>query len=252
MVNIANDETYTEVNDGISVIQKKDSLIYGTDALMLSAFVRKRTKAKAVEFGAGCGVVSLLIAKRNKVARVYAYEINNGCFECMEKNVVNNCLTDKVIPVCGDIRRIKPEDISGEADIVLMNPPYMTVGSGKRNDGDGKYVARHEVMGNINDFCASASSVLKHGGELYCVYRPDRIAELITAMRTNNLEPKRMIFVYQDPEHSSSMVLIEAKKYGKPGAFVTMPFFIKDKDGYSQEMLQVYNNGEFDERYVRV
>ncbi len=250
MYGISPDETFTEVNGGISIIQKKDSLIYGTDALLLAAFLRKKARARAVEFGAGCGVVSLLAAKSGKVGRVYAYEINPQNCECMEKNIEINGLADKVIPVCSDIRDIKLEDIGGEADAVFMNPPYMTVDSGKRNEGDGKYVARHEVFGNIGDFCAAASKILKHGGSLYAVYRPDRLADLICSMRDNHLEPKRMIMVYDDAEHDASIVLLEAKKYGKPSVFVPKPFFIKDRDGYTKDMMRIYENGEFDERYL--
>ena len=110
--------------------------------------------------------------------------------------------------------------------MVFANPPYMKITSGKRNEADEKYIARHEVMGTVDDFCACASRLLKHGGKFYVVWRPDRLIDLISSLRNHRLEPKIMTFVHSDVESEPSMVLICALKGGKSSIKVTEPLFL--------------------------
>ena len=57
---IYKDERIDTVDENISLIQKKDGFAYGTDAVLLAAFIRKMSTKKAVEFGGGTGIISLL------------------------------------------------------------------------------------------------------------------------------------------------------------------------------------------------
>ena len=106
--------------------------------------------------------------------------------------------------------------------------PYMRTDSGKRNESDGKYMARHEVCGNIGDFCAAAARLLKYGGRFYCVYRPDRLSELMDALHEHHLEPKQMVFVHADAESEPSMVLLLATKGGAPSLRILPPLMLHD------------------------
>ena len=91
---------------------------------------------------------------------------------------------------------------------------------------DRKYIARHEVCGDIGDFCRAAFKLLRHGGKFYCVWRPDRLTDLICAMRDNRLEPKKMTFVYADSKSEPSMVLVSAIKGGASGMRVSAPLLL--------------------------
>ena len=62
------------VNDDLKLYQFRDGLTFGTDALLLSAYVRSDPAAWAVEFGGGTGIVSLLLAVRRKVETILSLE----------------------------------------------------------------------------------------------------------------------------------------------------------------------------------
>jgi tRNA1Val (adenine37-N6)-methyltransferase len=126
--------------------------------------------------------------------------------------------------------------------------------SGKRNESDEKYIARHEVCGNIADFCASASRLLKHGGKFVCVWRPDRLTDLLSAMHDARLEPKRMTFVHADAESEPCSVLIEAIKGGAPSVRVSKPLILYEAhtEGEKARRLtptakKIYNTCSFDD-----
>ena len=202
-------ERIDEVNESLKLIQKTDGLTFGTDAYLLAAYTYS-CSGHAAELGGGTGIVSLLAASRRRFEHITVAEIQEDYAELIRRNIALNSLGERVGVICKDIRNLKPADIGREVDAVFSNPPYMKTQSGKRNENDGKYIARHEVFGGIDDFCAAACRLLKFGGKFFVVYRPDRLIDLIDALRSNKLEPKKMTFVQADTKTSPSMVLIEA------------------------------------------
>lgn len=228
MQEIYDDERLDRVNDHISLIAKRDGLTFGTDAFLLAAFAKPKASGRAVELGTGTGIVSLLLAGRKRFSSIHAVEVQEDFADLARRNVRLNRMEDRMTVHCADLRDLRPEDVGGEVDAVLSNPPYMKTDTGKRNESDRKYIARHEVFGGIHDFCRSASLLLKHGGSFYCVYRPDRLSDLMAAMRANRLEPKCMVFVHADTESEPSMALISAKKGGASGMRILPPLLLHD------------------------
>ena len=207
---ILENEKLTEVNENIKLIQKLNGLTFGTDAFLLASFIKAQRSGIAVELGGGTGIISLLCASREKFKSIYCAEIQKDFADIITRNASLNNLDNKVISICDDVRNLKSASIGCEVDAVFSNPPYMKVDSGKRNDHDEKFIARHEVFGDIGDFCACAKRLLKHGGSFYCVWRPDRLVDLVCALRENNLEPKEMCFVHANTKSAPSMVLVRS------------------------------------------
>ena len=238
------------VNDSLKLIQKTDGLTFGTDALLLAGYISGKYKS-ALEIGGGTGIISMLVLTRNKAEKAIAVEVQEEFATLIERNAELNGLSEKLNAVISDIRDYKSNE---EFDIIFTNPPYMKTSSGKANELDKKNIARHEVFGNIEDFTIAAKRLLKFGGTFAVVYRPDRLTDLICAMRGAKLEPKRVTFVHADTESESSMVLVEAKSGGKSGMILTRPLIIyKDKSHseYSEDMKYIMDNGSFPSYYKR-
>lgn len=229
-VKLLEDERIDSVNEDLRLIQKKTGLTYGTDAFLLAAYVRPVPSAKAVELGGGTGIVSLLLAAKRKVAQVTALEVQPSFAHLIDRNAALNSLSGRVRALCADVREATAEALGGEVDLVFSNPPYMRCDSGKRNETDEKFIARHEVCGGIEDFCSCAARLLKHGGRFVCVWRPDRLTDLFDALRRARLEPKRMTMVHADEGSEPCMVLVEALKGGAPAMRVTPPLLLYKKE----------------------
>ncbi len=246
--NLLDNETLTKVNENIELIQKKNGLTFGTDAFLLASFIKAQKNSVAVELGGGTGIISLLCASREKFKTIYCAEIQQNFAEIIQRNAKLNNLEDKIVPIFDDVRNIKSATVGCEVDAVFSNPPYMKVDSGKRNDYDEKYIARHEVCGDIGDFCACAKRLLKHGGFFYCVWRPDRLVDLICAMRENNLEPKEMCFVHANTKSEPSIVLIKAKKGAASSTKVLEPLFLNldnDPKTLTERAKKIYEECNF-------
>ena len=250
MTELLKDERLDYVNDSLTLIQKPDGLTFGTDALLLAGYIGTRG-AFGLELGAGSGIISMLLLTRGKLSRATALEVQEEYATLTKRNAELNSLSERLYAIHGDVRDFRS---AGEYDIVYSNPPYMTVGSGKSNELSKKNLARHEVMGNILDFCKCAKRNVKFGGSFVAVYRPDRLIDLISAMRECSLEPKRMTFVHANKDSESSMVLIEAKRGGKCGLKLTPPLIIynsSENKEYSDDMNYIMENGSFPEKYYR-
>jgi len=244
------DERLDKVNENLTLIQKKNGLTFGSDAFLLYAYMKPKKNAFAADLGSGTGIISLLSLVKQKFSFIYAVEVQESFAELIERNAKENSLDDKMQVVCSDVREISSKTIGRELDVVFSNPPYMTTDSGFQNRDSEKFIARHEVYGGIHDFCATASRLLKYGGSFYVVYRPDRLVDLISALRDTSLEPKRMTYVFADSNHAPSLVLIEAKKGGASGLFLTKPLLLKNSDGTETfDSEYIYKNGAFHEQY---
>ena len=243
-------ERHDYVNDNITLIQNTEGLTFGTDALLLAGYIGGRF-ARGCELGAGSGIISLLLLTREKLCECVCLEVQEEYATLTERNAEKNGLAGRLRSVCSDIRDYKPD---AEFDIVYTNPPYMKATSGKMCDNNKKSIARHELFGTIEDFCREGARMLKFGGTFAAVYRPDRLCDLISAMRAADVEPKRMTPVYADTESEPSMVLVIGKRGARSGMTNTRPLIIytdRTHTEYSSDMKYIMENGAFAPHFKR-
>ncbi len=237
------------VNDSLRLIQITDGLTFGTDALLLAGYAGGGYSL-GCELGGGSGIISMLLLTRGKLASATSVEIQGEYARLTERNAELNGLTN-LTSVCADIREYKPGAIY---DLVYTNPPYMKSDSGRANALSNKNAARHEINGDISDFAAAGERLLRFGGSFLAVYRPDRLTDLLFAMRTHRLEPKRVTFVHADTHSESSMVLVEARRGGGVGLMLTRPLIIyKDESHseYTEDMKYIMEEGSFPPDFKR-
>lgn len=237
-------ERLDEINEDLYMIQRKGGLTFGTDAYLLSAMSKPQPRGKAVDLGCGAGSISLLCARRGRYSDIYSVELQSEYARVAERNAEMNGLSDKMHVICKDVRELTVSDIGGEADAVLMNPPYMKAESGKSNDLEELSIARRELNGTVDDFCRAAGRVLKTGGDLYAVFLPERLTDLACAMRSAGIEPKQLVFVYPRINSEPSLILMSGKKGGAPGMNVSPPLIIYRDGGtaYTDAMERIYSD----------
>lgn len=238
-------ERLDEVNFRLRLMQKTSGLLFGTDALLLASYIKPSPRACAAELGGGSGIVSLLCLAREKVKHVTCIEVQPSYADLIERNTLLNRFGDRMTVKCCDVRDVAQQgEERGQYDIVFSNPPYMKTTAGAPNKQTEKNIARHEIMGDIDDFCAAAARLLRYGGCFYCVYRCDRMADLFSALQKNKLEPKRLTMVHANAKSAPSMFLLCATYGGKPGLHVTRPLLLYQAEvaadaQYTEDMQQV-------------
>ncbi len=79
-----------------------------------------KPRGNALDFGCGSGVLSIYIAKRFNVSRVFCYDINNLSRRAARINIIMNNVANKVV-VIDNLKNIS------SVDLIVSNPPYLTL-----------------------------------------------------------------------------------------------------------------------------
>ena len=226
---------------GYRIIQKKKGFCFGMDAVLLSGFAQVKEGEVAVDLGTGTGIIPILLEAKTKGKHFTGLEIQEEVAEMAGRSVRLNQLENRVDIVRGDIKEASRLFGKASFDVVTSNPPYMNDNHGLKNPELPKAIARHEVFCTLDDVCREASLLLKSGGRFYMVHRPHRLAEIITALKTYKLEPKRMKLVHPFVDKEANMVLIEAVRGGRSMMKVEAPIIVYREPGvYTQEIYDVY------------
>ena len=222
---------------------------FSTDTILLADFAAPQKGVKAADLGAGCGTIPLLWTRNDSALDITAVEIQSEACELFERSVELNEL-DNIKIVNADLKELAGVVPFGCFDLVSCNPPYKLGGSGVKNPEDKKLIARHEESCTIDDVCRAAKNLLQFGGKFVMCQRPERLTDVLTSMRANDLEPKRIRFVQQREGKAPKLFLVEGRRGGKRGFLDVLPtLFIEDENGgFSQEMLQIY--GDYKNPYL--
>jgi tRNA1Val (adenine37-N6)-methyltransferase len=125
--------------------------------------------------------------------------------------------------------------------VILFNPPYRKLNSGKINPLLEKAIARHEIKGSLKDFLMAAQYLLKPAGKVFAIYPAKRLNELIFRFRVNSIEPKRIKLVFSDCFSVAGFVLIEGRIGGREELKIEQPLFIYDEaKNYSKEIVGIF------------
>ena len=237
---MAKGERVEPLGGGINIIVN-DMYHFSTDTILLADFAKPRKGTAAVDLGTGCGTIPLLWSRNDKGLKIKAVEIQSEACELLRRSVELNGLNNIEV-VNADLREL--ELPKGCFDLVVCNPPYKESGTGIKNPGSEKLLARHEESCTFDEVCDAARSLLQFGGRFAVCLRPDRLTDALESMRENDLEPKRLRFVQQRQGKAPKLFLLEGRRGGRRGGLtVEGTLFIE-----SDEMLAIY--GEYKEGYL--
>jgi tRNA1(Val) A37 N6-methylase TrmN6 len=231
------DETRDTILDGsITLIQPRHGYRFSVEAILLGRFARATTRDRVLELGAGCGVVSIMMATLYRPREIVAIEIQPALAEMTARSAAINQLKS-VHAVCADLRQKKVAGVEPASfDLVVANPPYRAAASGRENPDHGRRVARGESTATLTDFVAAARRYARTGGRVAFIFAARRTAELISAMRSKQLEPKRIRFVHPRIATPASVVLIEARVGGGIEVAIEPPLILYERPGiYTSE-----------------
>lgn len=210
------------VTPTLTIFQKKGVFSYGTDAVLLVKFVsryfKSLNKKKMCDLCSGTGIIPLMLCDASPSLLSYGVEINNDACSLAQMSAKESGLDERYIQINDDLKNVKSHLISESFDFVTCNPPYMTAKSGYMCADDYKTIARHEILCNINDIFKSAFYLLKTGGNLFIVYRSDRLHSLFSAANNNRFQIKDLVsFVSAPLPEVSKLVVCRAVKDGSEG-----------------------------------
>ena len=215
---------------------------FSLDSVLLPNFVTINKNIKNIlDIGCGNLPVSLILTTKTD-ASITAVEIQKDVYDIALKNLELNNKQNQINIINADIRDLYKNFETEYYDVIVCNPPFFKVSNDSHlNKNDYKTIARHEVFLNLDDLFSISKKILKNNGIISIVHRPERLLDIICAMRKYNIMPKKIQFVYPKKDKEANILLIEGTKNGNSGMKILPPLFVHNEDGtYTDEVKKYF------------
>lgn len=225
----------------LKIYQDTEMFNFSLDSVLLPNFVTlNKNISKILDIGCGNAVIPIILSTKTS-ARITGVEIQKEVADLALKSVEYNNLSDQIQIVNDDIKEYYNSVETEIFDVITCNPPYFKVTETSNfNLNDYKTIARHEVKLNIDEIMKISKKLLKNNGNIAIVHRPERLIEIIEAMKKNGIEPKKIQYVYPKINKEANILLIEGVKNGKPGVKILEPLYSHEENGNYTEQIKKY------------
>jgi tRNA1Val (adenine37-N6)-methyltransferase len=189
-----------------TVWQDKCAMKVGTDGTLLGAWVGVDTCQSILDVGTGTGLIALMLAQRNREAKIDALDIDEDACSQAKANV-------EASPFSGRMRIIHasfPVYASGTTlryDLIVSNPPYFV--HSLKNPIHQRSIARHTDSLSLEELVSKGRELLRPNGRLALILPAGREDELKRIAHTNGLNRIRQTSLIPVPGAKVKRVLTE-------------------------------------------
>jgi tRNA1Val (adenine37-N6)-methyltransferase len=170
------------------LFQPEKGYRFTADALLLADTIHPQPDEVILEFGGGCGIIPIIIAKLNPRVKIISLEIQEELALCAKKNIELYELQNQIEIINEDARVGWQKFTNGSFQRVVTNPPYRESGKGKLNPSSDKAIARHEVSLDLSSIIQWSSFLLQPGGKLNFIFPSSRYREATILLEKNNFD----------------------------------------------------------------
>ena len=223
------------------IIQNDSGYRYSIEPFLLVDFCILRPRQEVLDIGTGCGVIPLLMINREPELKITGIEIQGSAVVIARQNASKNKKQIKFLDA--DFLDKELTFSSEQFDVIISNPPYRKINSGRMNLDEGKAIARHELKLNLQDMLEKANPFLKKGGHINLAYPPIRLQETLRELENQKLFPSRIRFIHGNKNAEAKIFLIDAIKGKKRDLIVDSPLYVYNRGGsYTKEMQEIYDS----------
>jgi tRNA1(Val) A37 N6-methylase TrmN6 len=203
--------------NNLKIYQDDELYCFTSDSVLLSRFAHVKKGDVVADFCSGSGIVGLHLYALNKelINSVTLFEMQTPLFNLSKKSIEYNELNEKFCAVNTRLQDIGNSFV-GKFSLIVCNPPYMDKDSGAHDKNECVAICKREIALSLEELIKAISKCLKFGGRTCIVHRADRLVDVISVMRKNNIEPKRLQTV-SGAGKEPYLFLIEGVKGGKSG-----------------------------------
>lgn len=231
----------TFFNGRIRIKQSRSGYRFSVDAVLLAHYAKPRKNDYILDLGTGCGIIPLLLAYRHPDINIYGIEVQKELADIAILNVKENCMENRIAILCMDMKELKHDTVPGPIDLVISNPPFRKADSGRINPDRQRAVARHEIKATLNDVVETASRILTVSGKFVTIYSAERTADILTQMKSVNIEPKYLRMIHSGLDTEAKLILLEGVKGARQGLKIGSPLIIYNQDGsYTDEVKAMF------------
>ena len=158
-----------------SINQEGASMKVGTDSMILGALIDSEQKKIGLDIGTGTGVLSLMVAQKNKYLVLHAIDFDENNISLANENFKNSKFENTFEIINGDFLNFKPKI---KYDLIFSNPPYYE--NGLLNKDKRKSDSRHEQSLPLKQLFNQTAQLLSSDGDFWIVLPSSNSEKWIT------------------------------------------------------------------------
>ncbi len=215
-----------------TIKQDKCAMKVSTDACIFGAMLQPCAGAKkALDIGAGTGLLSLMLAQRNINLQIDAVELIEDAYLQAKQNVAESKYASQMDVHLADIKMYQPNITY---DFIFSNPPFF------ENDLEAvntdRNIARHAKHLSLEELMVQCKRLLSEVGEVAIIIPSHRSVVLQNYAKENQLYLKSNCKIRH---HSAKLFTKEVHVYSAlPVQLYLQEFTIKEMDGNYTAMMQ--------------
>ncbi|MBW2597557.1 MAG: methyltransferase, partial [Deltaproteobacteria bacterium] len=194
-------------NGSIRVKQHGSGYRFSLDAVLLARHARPSPDHTVLDLGTGCGIIPLILAYRHPKIKIYGVEVQTELADIATLNIAENHMENRITIYCKDLKRLQQDMTSGPVDLVVTNPPYRKLESGRLNPNHQRAVAKHEIKATLFDVVETARRMLRTSGRFVIIHAAERMVDIIIQMRSAGIEPKYIRMIHSSRQVNAKRIL---------------------------------------------
>lgn len=214
---------------------KQCGMPVSTDAVLLGAWVKLKNVSRILDLGTGTGLLALMCAQRNQIAKIVAIDIDANAVKACSDNFANSPWS----------RRLSASLISAQQfvaqqqkfEMIICNPPYFN--SGETATSQSRAIARHSHTLPHQELITSCVKLLEDEGEVNFVLPVEEGKALIKLAEQSHLQLQRYTEIKTTAKKAVSRLLLCFKKSQKVVNLQRESLLINENKGYSAEFISL-------------
>lgn len=222
----------------------------GMDAMLLASLVASTKPCRVADLGAGAGAAGMAVASRMDNAEVLLVERSPLMVQFAERSLTlteNSRFAARVAALEADVSLTgRARAAAGLADDVfdhvIMNPPFNDASD--RKTPDALKAEAHAMTDGLFDiWIRTAGAIMKPGGQLSLIARPESIADIISACgrRFGGIE---ITALHPRPGENAVRILVTAIKQSRARLTLRAPLIMHEEGTHKfSSFVDDLNNG---------
>ena len=170
-------------------------------------------------------------SKRKEISPIVGVELQGEVCALARRSAQEQGLAGQIRFLQGDIREENSLPPRESFDLAACNPPYFEPRAGKLSPAPLRAAARAESHCTLEEAVTAAAGLLRFGGSFCLCHRPERLCDVVQALRRYRIEPKILQGVQPRPEQRPNLILLCGRKGGAPGLEIRPTLFLSEERG---------------------
>ena len=175
-----------------------------TDSVLLGSWATINSNAKTgLDIGSGTGILSLMLAQRNRDISILGIEIEPNAFEESKINFEDSPWKERLVAVNLPLQKFVPET---KFDCIISNPPYFI--NDLKNKDSNKTKARHTDTLSFKEIINFIATHLSKEGTFNLILPKTESEIFREEVLKSNLYLQKIAFIKPNPNKEINRVLM--------------------------------------------